>query len=99
MVSGLLTFINVIIMVLAFLLAVAAVLTGYFQLVVPFAVVFVVCWVVIKVRESRHDAKRERAYQRWLADPNVPVEKKNYELERQRRVGRYLADEEYFGHP
>lgn len=88
--SRLLTFINVTIMALAFLLAVAAVLTGYFQLVVPFAVVFVACCVIIKVRESRRDAKRERAYQRWLADPNVPVEKKNYEMERRREARRFL---------
>jgi hypothetical protein len=84
-------FILVTIMVLAFLLAVIAVGTGYFQLVVPFAVVFVACWVVIKLRESRRDAKRERAYQRWLADPNVPVEKKNYEMERRREARRFIG--------
>lgn len=61
MISRLLTFIIVTIMALAFLLAVFAVLTGYFQLVVPLAVVFVVCCVIIKVRESRRDAKQERA--------------------------------------
>jgi len=90
MMSRLLTFIIVTIMALAFLLAVFAVLTGYFQLVVPLAVVFVVCCVIIKVRESRRDAKQERAYQRWLADPNVPVEKKNYEMERRREALRFL---------
>lgn len=91
----LLKFISAAFMLLMFLLVVAALLNGYFQLAVVFGVVFVVWWVIHEVRESRSRARDQRAYQRWLNDPNVPAKKKQHVMNRRRR----LAEEEYFGHP
>jgi len=91
----LLKFISVTFMLLMFLLAVAALFTGYFQLAVVFGVVFVVWWVIHEVRESRSRGRNQRAYERWLNDSNVPVKKKQHEMNRRRR----LAEEEYFDHP
>lgn len=91
----LLKFISVTYMLLMFLLAVVALLTGYFQLAVMFGVLFVVWWVIREVREARSRARDQRAYERWLNDPNVSAKKKKHQMDRRRRD----AEEEYFDHP